>query len=1073
MVNYSISIFKMRPIYPKLVITVFFFIIFFQSIAQVAGFINRPATIAAGRLILDPNSDGYSSLTTTGFGSSDVANSEIAYKGIRAYSIEPFGDLRRGPNHAFSDFVPDTAGNGVYHYFSVAQNILFRMRMGSVMPGSKGYSILMDTDGKFGASGANADPNYLPSTTGTNGNPGFEIEVVLETNFRIAIYNVDGTSSPVLVKQYLNWQDMSQVSIASTNDNGDPDFLIDFYIPFSDLQAAPFNLTAGTSIRMSATTVMSPQAAIGGPRSDIYGTSGNTYEDFIEGQPGCNIFNNPVTCPTAMCTAAPAVNSPISTGTVNITGTWTRSVLNGALATASITIYKNGVSVGTVTGVTSGSTWTLNNITLINGDVITAKSVATGETMCLTSNAVSASTCNASNIPPTPALSCTSGSKGINGTNLTTGWVVHVDNITRNILDNSVTNATGLFGANTGTSPNITWQFSGGCSAGSPLTSGSYKIYYTNAAGCNSLPSYFCAAGNGGSALAGALAVPIITSPSNTVFTTATKTISGTTTANASATLYINGTIAQSVTATAGGVFSFTGLNLLNGQQLYVLVELNTGIVTTSMCANQTPVYSVSCYTNTPLINADNNSQLSAGAPITGTSTEVAGTTIRVYTSGNILVATTLVQANGTWSTGNAGTTPATYNAVTATTYYCNAQNGSCGLSNNSASFATLIQTGAARCGTITGPIAAGATSISGTLTGSFSTSTVNLYLDGELIGSTVTSNTAWGPVTVNSTVNNTLYSNGVLSIGIQESGKQEIFCPSSALAITCSPTPVAPVFSPAVISILRNQTVTYTISNAAAGTFYALADDVTGQSLGQGKWAPSNGNLLITTNPFANSGTFTVVFRSTSLSGVTQCSAVSSTGTVNVSTVSLPLTLIQFKGKKQPDQILLDWTTANELNVNRFEIERSGNGSAFDKIGHVLASGNGISNKSYAFIDTKPLSTINYYRLKMIDNDGKFTYSNVIVFTGDRSKGIIVSNVKPNPFNETINLSVVIQQAQPLTIQLVDMVGRVVATKNVQATEGNNDIVYGGLSQLSDGIYYLRVITTDVSLQQKVLKVH
>ncbi|MFM6925907.1 MAG: T9SS type A sorting domain-containing protein [Ferruginibacter sp.] len=1038
------------------------------AMAQVPGFINRPATNAAGRLVLDPNGDGYTSLTTSGFGTSDVSNSEIPFKGIKAYSIEPYGDLRRGPNHAYSDFVPDSSGNGVYHYFSAAQNVLFRMRMGSIMPGSKGYSILLDTDGKFGATGPNADPNYIASTTGTNGNPGFEIEVVLETNFRIAIYNVDGTSSPVMVKQYLNWQDMSQVSIASTNDNGDPDYLIDFYIPFSDLQAAPFNLTAASSIRMCATTVMSPQAATGGPRSDIYGTAGDSYEDFINGQPACNIFNNPTTCNTAMCTAAPEVSSPISTGTVNISGTWTKSALPGAASTATITVYKNGSSVGTISAVSSGSTWTLNSIALVNGDIITAKAVATGETMCLTSNAVAASTCNASNIPPTPVLSCTSGSKGITGTNLSTGWTVHVDNITRNVLDNSVANATGLFGANTGTSPNITWLFSGGCSTGAPLNSGSYKVYYTSAAGCNSLPVYFCAAGNGGSALAGSLAVPVITAPANAVFTTATKTISGTTTANATATLYINGLVAQTVTAT-GGNFSFTGLNLLNGQQLYVVVELNTGTVSTSMCANQTPVYTVSCFTNTPVINADNNGQLTAGAPITGTSTEPAGTSIRVYTSGNTLVATTAVQANGTWSTGNAGTTPATYNAVAATSYYANAQNGTCGLSGNSASFTTLAQTAAGRCGTITGPVAAGATSISGTLTGSFSTSTVNLYLDGQLIGSTVTSGTAWGPITVNSTINNTLYPNGVLSIGIQESGKQEVFCPASAQAISCTPTPVAPVYSPANTSILRNQTITYTISNAVAGTFYALADSATGQQLGQGIWATANGNLSITTSPFNSSGTFTVVFRSTSLSGVTQCSSVSSSGSVNVSFTTLPLTLIQFKGKKQANGILLDWNTANETGVNRFEIERSANGSAFERLGKVMAAGNGSS--AYAFTDNKPLDAMNYYRLKMIDQDGRYTYSNTIVFMGSRSKAMVLNSIRPNPFNDEINLLLVLQQAQPVTVQLVDLTGRVVATRSLQAREGDNTIVMNGLHGLADGIYYVRIVAADALLQQKVLK--
>lgn len=201
------------------------------SFAQMPGIINRQATSVAGRAVLDPNSDGYTSATTAGFTDNDTANSELLYHAIKSYPSEPFGDLRRGPDHRFSDFVPDSAGNGVYFRFSAAQQMMFRMRLGSVMPGSKGYSMLMDTDGKFGATGPNADPNFLPKTTGVNGNPGFEIEIVLETNFRVAIYNVDGTSSPVLVKQYTNWQDMSQVSIALTNDNGNPDFFYRLLYP--------------------------------------------------------------------------------------------------------------------------------------------------------------------------------------------------------------------------------------------------------------------------------------------------------------------------------------------------------------------------------------------------------------------------------------------------------------------------------------------------------------------------------------------------------------------------------------------------------------------------------------------------------------------------------------------------------------------------------------------------------------------------------------------------------------------------------------------------------------------------
>jgi hypothetical protein len=1064
----------MKPSYLNLLTAAILFFYCFSLQAQLPGFINRQATSAGGRAVLDPNSDGYTSVTTAGFGNDDIANSEIPFKGIKAYSIESFGDLSRGPNHGFSDFVFDANGDGVYHFFSVAQNVLFRMRMGSIIPGSKGFSILMDTDGKFGASGPNADPNYIASTTGTNGNPGFEIEIVLETNFRIAIYNIDGTSSAVLVKQYLNWQEMSQISIASTNDNGDPDFLIDFYIPFADLQAAPFNLTAASPIRMCAATVMSPQSATGGPRSDIYGTAGNSYEDFINGQPPCPIFNNPSTCITTMCTSAPLVNSPINTGTVTISGTWTKSDLTGALSTATITVYKNGTSIGTISNVSSGNTWSLNSITLINGDIITAKAQAAGESMCLTSNAVAASTCNSSTIPPAPVLDCYSGSKGLSGSNLSTGWTVHVNNMTRGVFDNSVTNATGLFGANSGSSPSINWVFSGGCSSGAPLNSGSYKIYYVNnATGCTSSPAYFCAAGNGGSALAGTLAVPTITAPVNNIFTTATKTISGTTDAGAAVSLYINGVNVQTVTAT-GGNFSFTNLNLLNGQQLYLLNELNTGTISTSKCANQTAVFTVTCFTETPLINADNNNQLTASAPITGTSTEVAGTLIRIYTSINTLVATTTVQANGTWSTGNAGTLPSTYNAVAGTAYYANAQNGSCGVSGNSASYSAAAPTSVARCGTITGPVAPGAASISGSLTGSFTTTTVNLYLDGQAIGTINTNGTSWGPIPVNSTTSNTLYSNGVLSIGVQETGKQEVLCPNT-VTISCTPTPTAPAYSPAVSNINVNQTVTYTISNATTGTFYAIADQSTGMSLASGKWATANGSLTITTDPFTTAGTYNLVLKSTSLSGVAICSALSSAAVVNVSLVTLPLDLLQFNATKQEASVVLNWVTANEYQLNRFEVERSANGLTFNEIGSVRATGSIGGNQNYSFTDLNPMTAaVNYYRLKMIDNDGKFRFSNVVAVRSDQSEKFIINKIKPNPFINEINIQVVMQQNNKLRFDLVDIMGRIVLTKEYKVSAGENNIILNTTApQLQPGLYILKISTVDAVMQQKLLKLN
>src|SRR5258708_18865015 len=252
-----------------IVLAVLFFLVPNKNFSQTPGIIVRPAG-SNGPAVLDPNADGYTSATTAGFGTDDISNSEIKYKTVPPVVAEPTGDLLRGPSGSFSDIVKTVDGSGFYLY-NDGTNLLCRVRIGGIVSGSKGYSILLDTDLKFGNSGAYADPNYLPATTGSNGNPGFELEVVLQTNFRIAVYNVDGTNTPVLITSY-PISTNSQISVAATNDGGDPDYFYDFYVPFSAL-----GISSSPPIRAIATTVMSPLSAIGGPKSDIYGLSGNNY----------------------------------------------------------------------------------------------------------------------------------------------------------------------------------------------------------------------------------------------------------------------------------------------------------------------------------------------------------------------------------------------------------------------------------------------------------------------------------------------------------------------------------------------------------------------------------------------------------------------------------------------------------------------------------------------------------------------------------------------------------------------------------------------------------------------------
>ena len=153
--------------------------------AQTPGMIYDPAT-GGGAAVLDPNGDGWVSQTSAGFAVNDQTESEISYIPFVFPGTEPTSDLSSGPNCSFTDFVDSGVEDPAQHYIDGSNNWLFRFRMGQTSNNSKSYSVLIDTDQKFGSSGPNADPNYV------TGNPGFEIEIVLATNFGVFIYDVDG-----------------------------------------------------------------------------------------------------------------------------------------------------------------------------------------------------------------------------------------------------------------------------------------------------------------------------------------------------------------------------------------------------------------------------------------------------------------------------------------------------------------------------------------------------------------------------------------------------------------------------------------------------------------------------------------------------------------------------------------------------------------------------------------------------------------------------------------------------------------------------------------------------------------
>ncbi|MDP4264494.1 MAG: T9SS type A sorting domain-containing protein [Bacteroidota bacterium] len=181
---------------------------------------------------------------------------------------------------------------------------------------------------------------------------------------------------------------------------------------------------------------------------------------------------------------------------------------------------------------------------------------------------------------------------------------------------------------------------------------------------------------------------------------------------------------------------------------------------------------------------------------------------------------------------------------------------------------------------------------------------------------------------------------------------------------------------------------------------------------------------------------------------------------------VSLPVTLLSFSGHLDNKTIPLDWSTSQELNSSHFEIEKSTNGSDFHYIGGVMAAGSSSSQRNYNFID-RNVNEFNYYRLKVVDIDGRFTYSPIILIRNpDAVQAVRVVN---NPFRSYIDVRFAKMPKEPVQLELLNIAGARVYYKEY----GMIDQVRFDLSgiQLSAGTYLLRARVDGQVYTSKVVK--
>lgn len=164
-----------------------------------------------------------------------------------------------------------------------------------------------------------------------------------------------------------------------------------------------------------------------------------------------------------------------------------------------------------------------------------------------------------------------------------------------------------------------------------------------------------------------------------------------------------------------------------------------------------------------------------------------------------------------------------------------------------------------------------------------------------------------------------------------------------------------------------------------------------------------------------------------------------------------LPIELGDFRGFSKNKTTILNWETFSENNNRGFDIERSVDAIQFEKIGFVASKGNSVKSQLYQFIDNSPKQDNNYYRLKQIDIDGKFTYSKSIAINQNIRTEIIAS---PNPSNDIFYLSLF----EGFDFKIYNIFGQLIET-NIQ--NGKID-----LSNYPPNMYFLEVFDKEERIQ-------
>ncbi len=183
----------------------------------------------------------------------------------------------------------------------------------------------------------------------------------------------------------------------------------------------------------------------------------------------------------------------------------------------------------------------------------------------------------------------------------------------------------------------------------------------------------------------------------------------------------------------------------------------------------------------------------------------------------------------------------------------------------------------------------------------------------------------------------------------------------------------------------------------------------------------------------------------------------------------TLPVELSSFTASIKNNFVLLNWSTKTETNNFGFEIERMSNvkgqmSNEWNNIGFMNGGGNSNSPISYVYEDKSVTSGKYSYRLKQIDNDGQYSYSNIVEVDVSVPDKFSLEQNYPNPFNPSTSIQYAVGNRQYVSLKVYDVLGNEVATLvNEYKTAGTYEVEFDA-SSLSSGVYYYQLKAGDPS---------